>query len=225
MGPTFATIVTERIIDVFSLLALMCLTILIYPFPDWVVRSGYIMFAVTLGLFLFLVFFKKCGSKTESLLRSILKPFSERFRSKIEGSTERFFSGILPLKRWHDYITVLILSASIWACYGLVFYFGLLAFHFIKTFHLAWYASLVLLVITTISVAVPSSPGYVGPFHYLCQISLAMFGVPAGPALSYAAVVHALIFLPVLGVGLLFAGYESLRIYDSDIKSKVMDVP
>ena len=70
----------------------------------------------------------------------------------------------------------------------------------------------ILLVITTIGVVVPSSPGYVGTYHYLCQISLAMFGVLSGPALSFAAVVHGINFLPVLVAGLILAYLEGVKI-------------
>ncbi|UCF56034.1 MAG: flippase-like domain-containing protein, partial [Deltaproteobacteria bacterium] len=69
------------------------------------------------------------------------------------------------------------------------------------------------------SVVVPSSPGYVGTYHFLCQVSLGMFGVPVSPALSFAAVVHAVNFLPVLAVALLFASYEGMRIYKPDMEA------
>jgi len=36
----FGTIVIERIIDVFTLLFLMALAIVVFPFPDWVTTSG-----------------------------------------------------------------------------------------------------------------------------------------------------------------------------------------
>jgi uncharacterized protein (TIRG00374 family) len=219
MVSAFATIVIERIIDVFTLLLLMCLVIFIHPFPDWVVKSGYIMFVATLGLFLLLILLKSSNSKREAFIGVLLKPIPERYQHRIKGMIERFLSGIVPLKRWHDYVTVTILSAAIWACYGLAFYFGLEAFDFINSYHLAWYTSLVLLVITTISVVVPSSPGYVGTFHFLCQISLAMFGVPASPALSFAVVIHAVTFLPVLALAILFASYEGIRIYRPDVES------
>lgn len=225
MGSAFATIVIERIIDVFTLLLLMCLVIFIHPFPDWVVKSGYIMFFATLGLFLLLIFLKSSNSKRETFIGILLKPLPERYEHRIKGMIERFLSGIVPLKRWHDYVTVTLLSAVIWACYGLAFYFGLEAFDFIKTYHLAWYASLVLLVITTISVVVPSSPGYVGTFHFLCQASLAMFGVPASPALSFAVVIHAVSFLPVLALAILFASYEGVRIYKPVSESEVAKGP
>jgi uncharacterized protein (TIRG00374 family) len=217
MSSVFATVVVERIIDVFTLLLLMCLVIFIHPFPGWVLKSGYIMFAGTLGLFLLLVFLKKSDSKGQALLRILLKPLPERYEARMKGMIERFLSGVVRLRRWHDYVAVTILSAPIWVCYALGFYFGLRAFDFISTYQLAWYVSLVLLVITTISVVVPSSPGYVGTFHFLCRVSLAMFGVPASSAFSFAIVVHAVMFLPVLALAILFASYEGIRIYKPDV--------
>jgi uncharacterized protein (TIRG00374 family) len=219
MSSIFATIVTERIIDVFSLLALMLLAICIHPFPAWVIKSGYIMFAGALGLFIFLILLKKATSPTMRILGFVLKPLPKLFERKILAVTEKFVSGITPLKRWHDYVTVAILSVVIWACYGLVLHFGLEAFNFAETFHLKWSVSLILLVITTIAIVVPSSPGYVGTYHYLCQISLAMFDVPAGPALSFAAVVHGVNFLPIILVGLFFAHYEGTAIFEMSEQS------
>jgi uncharacterized protein (TIRG00374 family) len=178
------------------------------------------MLAATLGLFLFLISFKKFSSKVRSPLHTLLKPLPKPLGDKIENGIERFFSGIVPLKRWHDYITVVILSAAMWACYALIFYFCLHAFDFIKTYNLPPYVSIILLAITAVGIAVPSCPGYVGTYHYLCQVSLVMFNVPAGPALSYATVVHAVNFLPVLIVGLFFANYEGITIYKMSAKKR-----
>ncbi len=212
MSTTFATIVIERIIDVFSLLVLMVVTIFVYPFPEWVTKSGYIMFAGTVGLFVFMVLLKK---NTEMMLRWIrfcMKPFPDRWEQKLEETLLKFVGGIVPLKRRIDYVTVSILSLLIWACYGGAFFFSFYAFDFVATYHLPWTASLVLLVITTVSIVVPSSPGYVGTYHYLCQVALGMFAVPPGPALSFAIAVHAINFLPVFIVGLFFARHEGMAI-------------
>lgn len=214
MSPVFATIVVERIIDVFSLFALMVLALFVYPFPDpdLVIKGGYFMLAGSVGLLVLLIFLKKATSTTMRFLGIFLTPFPDTFEQKIKSMLEKFIEGIVPLNKWYDYITVGILSLAIWACYGYIFHLCLCAFDFIITYQLIWSASLILLVITTIAVVVPSSPGYVGTYHYLCQITLAMFGVPAGAALSFAAVVHGLNFLPVLVVGLLFAQKEGMAI-------------
>jgi uncharacterized protein (TIRG00374 family) len=223
---TFATIVMERIIDVFTLLALMVLAIFIHPFPAWVKNSGYIMFAGTVGLFVFLIFLKKLSAQTLVILGIALRPFPRRFQRKAQDVLERFISGVVPLKNWTDYSAVSLLSVAIWACYGFIFYFSLHAFDFVGTFRLPWSTSLILLVVTTIAIIIPSSPGYVGTYHYLCQISLAMFGVSAGPALSFATVVHGINFLPVLILGLILSYYEGIAIYKmSQEKGFDADVP
>jgi glycosyltransferase 2 family protein len=212
LSPVFATIVVERIIDIFSLLVLMLLAFFVYPFPEWLVKSGYIMLACAFGLLAFLFFLKMLTPRAIAIVDLVLRPLPEKLAEKIGAVIEKFVSGIMPMRRWHDYVTVGILSVIIWACYGIVFFFCLHAFDFVKTYNLTWSVSLVLLVITTIAVIVPSSPGYVGTYHYLCQITLAMFGVPAGPALSFATVVHGANFFPVLIAGLLFAQYEGMTI-------------
>jgi uncharacterized protein (TIRG00374 family) len=217
LSAVLATIVMERIIDVFSLLGLMVIAIFVHPFPEWVVRSGYIMFAGTAGLLLLLILLKKSQSFTRAFLRQAHKILPERIARQLDIITERFISGIVPLKKGRDYITVSLLSLGVWGCYGLVFQLSLHAFGFVEAYRLGWHVSLILLVITCVAVVVPSSPGYIGPYHYLCQIALAMFAVPPGPALSYATVVHALSFLPVLLVGSALANYEGMSLYRGSV--------
>ena len=224
MSTTFATIVMERIIDVFSLLVVMVFTILVYPFPEWVTRSGYIMFAGTVGLFVFVVLLKR---NTEVMLRAVgfcLKPFPRQWGQKVNDVLLKFVGGIVPLRHGYDYITVSILSLLIWACYAGAFLFSFYAFDFVTTYDLPWTASLVVLVITTVSIVVPSSPGYVGTYHYLCQQSLGMFRVPEAPALSFAVVVHGINFLPVLILGLFFARQEGMAISRMS-RAREMDEP
>jgi len=239
MSTTFATIVVERVIDVLSLLLLMVLTMFLYPFPQeyaWVKESGIILFAVALGLFLFLLLLKRNTANTlravrfsvkdlafdaplrllprkvRTRLKAAMEPGLEISLRKLEAALRGFVDGIVPLRRRGDYLTVFVLSVLIWACYGGTFLFSFYAFEFVGTYHLPWTASLVLLVITTVSIVVPSSPGYVGTYHLLCKLSLVMLGVPPDPALSYAFAVHGVSFLPVLAVGLVFARREGVAI-------------
>jgi uncharacterized protein (TIRG00374 family) len=212
MGCAFATIVVERIIDVFALLILLALSMMIHPFPSWVVASGYVMLGGAVLLFAALILSRKHEVRTLSALRFFVKPLPARFTERVVSWTGRFLSGIVPLKRRLDYPLVGVLSVAIWVCYGLTFHLSLYAFDFVEEYNLVWYVALVLLVITTISVVVPSSPGYVGTFHYLCQLALGLFGVPAAPALSYATVAHAVCFLPVFVVGLALANYQGMSV-------------
>ena len=129
---------------------------------------------------------------------------------------------MLPLiSLWH-YLYVVILSIAIWFCSALVYYFCLLAINLEETYDLAWYVGLIVLVFTTMSIVVPSSPDYVGTYHYLCQIPLVMFGISATDALSYALLAHVINILPVTLVGLVMAYYEGFAIFHTD--QKVLDL-
>jgi uncharacterized protein (TIRG00374 family) len=210
---TFATIVVERIIDVFALLLLMVFAILLYPFPDWINKAGYAMLVGTVGLFVFLILLKKHFAFFERFLNLFFRPLPPRLQEKLGRGIRSFVVGIVPLRRGGDYLVVGVLSVVIWACYGFIIHLVLYAFDFVSVYHLPWSTSLIVLVVTTLGIVVPSSPGYVGTYHWLCQISLAMFGVPAGPALSFAILTHGVNFMPVLIAGLILAYYEGVEIF------------
>ncbi len=208
----FGTIIIERIIDVFTLLLLMALAFVIFPFPDWVRKSGYISFAGILVLFAILVLMKRHQDRALTIIGKMTASLPSKFSSKIDDLTRSFLNGIVPLEKKHHYLIVTVLSLIIWACYGYAFQLVFYAFDFINIYSLPWMAAMVLLVITTISVLVPSSPGYIGTYHYLCQLSLGLFAVPASPALTFAFVMHGLNFVPVLIVGLIFLSAEGLNV-------------
>jgi glycosyltransferase 2 family protein len=216
---TFATIVVERIIDVFALLLLMVFAILLYPFPDWINKAGYAMLVGTVGLFVFLILLKRYFGFFERFLNLVFRPLPKELQERLVRGIGRFVLGIVPLRSVWDYPVVAVLSVVIWACYGFIIHLVLYAFDFVSVYHLPWSTSLIVLVVTTIGIVVPSSPGYVGTYHWLCQISLAMFGVPAGPAFSFAILTHGVNFLPVLIAGLILAYYEGVEIFRVQGKS------
>lgn len=209
----FATIVVERIIDVFALLILMVFAVLLYPFPTWINRAGYAMLLGTVGLFVCLVLLKRHFVFLEPYLALLFRPLPQAWQAKLNLGLKSFVMGIVPLRRGWDYPVVAVLSLVIWGCYGFSIYLVLHAFHFVSVYHLPWSTSLIVLVVTTLGIVVPSSPGYVGTYHWLCQISLGMYGVPAGPALSFAILTHGVNFLPVLIVGLILAYVEGVEIF------------
>jgi uncharacterized protein (TIRG00374 family) len=217
---TLGSIVVERIVDVMSLIVLMGVVLFVHPFPDWVVQSGAVMLAGAAGLLAVLVAFKRGEAKTARLLQRLLRPLPQAVGGRLIATLETFLSGVSPLQSGWHYLVVAVLSTVIWLCYAGVYYACLQAFHLTAAYHLAWYVGLVVLVLTTISVVIPSTPGYVGTYHYLCQVALLMFGVPAGEALSFAIVAHALSVLPVTLLGLVLANYEGVAIYRTSTETQ-----
>jgi hypothetical protein len=65
---------------------------------------------------------------------------------------------------------------------------------------LSWGASLLLLSVLQMSavVPVPTLPGRMGLFHYLCVLSLSIFGVGREASMSYALILHVLVYAPMM---------------------------
>lgn len=60
------------------------------------------------------------------------------------------------------------------------------------------------LSVSVMSVAIPSSPGFVGTWEFFCVLALGIFGIDRERALSYALLSHILNFLPTVAFGLYF---------------------
>jgi len=212
VSSVLATIVIERIIDLFTLLLIMAFALIIYPFPDWVTKSGYILFVVTICMFLLLILLKKYTFRTLELLNKFLSILPQTLSFKIITIINAFIDGVRELKHKKDYFIITIWSILIWFSYWFVFHLNFYTFNLIQSYQLNTTSSLVLLVITTISVVVPSSPGYIGTYHFLCRFSLGLFGVPPAIGLTYAIALHGLHFVPITIAGLILAWKEGLSL-------------
>lgn len=207
----FGTVVVERIVDVFSLLVLMALTIIIFPFPEWIRKSGYITFIIIMIFSICLILLKVYREKGLKIMNKVLGFLPAKLSDRLTDIVNSFLDGIVLLKNWKHYVIVFLLTFIMWVCYAYIFHLAFQAFDFINLYSLPWYASLVLLVITTISIAVPSSPGYVGTYHYLCQIGLSeLFNVQSDAALSFAFVAHGINMIPMFILGLIFISKEGM---------------
>jgi uncharacterized membrane protein YbhN (UPF0104 family) len=175
-------------------------------------KSGVIMLVLVAALFALLLLMKKFRRQTLAVSERLTRFLPAAISAKINELLDQFLNGIVALKSAGHYPVVAILSIAIWVCYVLAFQLLFYAFDFVNLYHLPWTAALVALVITTISVVVPSSPGYVGSYHFLCQLALGLFAVPKGPALSYAFVLHAVNIFPVFFLGLFILSREKLSL-------------
>lgn len=211
-----ASIIIERIIDVLTLLALMGVTVIIFPFPDWVKRSGYIFLVVVVLLFLALVLMKMYREKSLAFIAIFTRLLPAKLEDRINRAFRSLIDGIMPLIKKNHYLKVFVLTMLIWLCYAVSFQILFYSFSFVEKYSLPWLASLVLLVLTTIGVLVPSSPGYIGVYHFLCQVGLGFFGIPKGAALSYAFVMHGINFFPIIIVGLILVAVNNIKIRNFD---------
>jgi hypothetical protein len=63
-------------------------------------------------------------------------------------------------------------------------------------------AALLVLVALQVGVSLPSLPGRVGIFEYVCVLALQSYGIDPATALSYGILLHVVVYIPVIAGGL-----------------------
>jgi uncharacterized membrane protein YbhN (UPF0104 family) len=59
-----------------------------------------------------------------------------------------------------------------------------------------------LTTVINLGAAIPSSPGFVGTFQWLCVSGMALFGVGQADALAFSIIMQAVWYVPTSAVGL-----------------------
>lgn len=75
-------------------------------------------------------------------------------------------------------------------------------------------AALLALSIGTLATLIPSSPGYVGTFHFFAARAVAAFGIGPAGAAAYAILVHAILWIATTASGFLLlavSGFDTRR--------------
>jgi uncharacterized protein (TIRG00374 family) len=180
---TFSTIIVERLLDILSLLAIMVMILPFVNLPVPIMRGaqGLGLVALLGAASLVLASFWK-----ERLMRwahAILGRVRFLDRAGIYAAIEHLIDGFAALRGRLGVIQI-VLSFVAWA--------GVIA--------MAWTAAkavglqapitaiIITVVITTLGMLVPSSPGYIGVFEYLATVALGLFAVPKAEALTFAIV-------------------------------------
>lgn len=106
----------------------------------------------------------------------------------------------------------LILAASIWC--------GLRAFDITRP---GFTGSVFVQAVIGFSVAIPSSPGFFGPFEAAARLSLGLYGVDAASIVGFAGTYHVLTFVPVTLMGLWYLNRMGLRWTDMGRSEEIVE--
>ncbi|MGD9101845.1 MAG: lysylphosphatidylglycerol synthase transmembrane domain-containing protein [Anaerolineae bacterium] len=121
--------------------------------------------------------------------------------SRLRLAAERLLDGLDGLRRPRVWLWAALWSAATWGLGALTNHTAFLALGL----SLPLAASLALLVVLQMGIALPSLPGRVGVFEGLCIVVLAWFDVEREVALAVGLVLHAVVFVPPILLGLYYA--------------------
>ena len=212
------TVLTERVLDLFSILGLF----VYFALRRWnefshdpeaarwfyIVRAGAVASALILivmsffiaGLYFYRGFIRRMH---EGLGRLLPKRFREAWMHFFDA-----FTDTLSITKHRTALTkVLLCTAGVWACLTSQFYFATLAVHHPLPFDSSFFVT----GVTTVGLAIPT-PGGIGGFHKACQLVLTRFyGFSIDSSVAVAVLFHIIGTLPVLVTGLTLFATQGLR--------------
>jgi uncharacterized protein (TIRG00374 family) len=198
VSKTFAasSLVMERLIDLMTLLC--CLAIGLFAIRTAVVPPMIAHSAVSLaiggGVTLAL------GLLFSGAIGGLLARQAAMRTGRLAGvlaTIAQLFHGFAAMARPQVLVRVFPVSMLVWAGESGLFYFVMLGFGLPATPVMA----LLVMAIATLSTLVPSSPGYVGPFHLAAFAAISLVGGTAAQAGSYAVLCHLALWLPTTLAG------------------------
>lgn len=191
----------ERILDLIAVIALLgaALWALDVRTSDVLGVSGPVLALALAGLVALLAF--------PRLLRWVLGLLARASSRLPQGLGARLASAFAKaddlfgdLARRNSLAGLSLWTVLAWIAEGCVFWFAALALPGITQAASAWLAA----AVGTLSTVIPSTPGYVGTFHYFTAQSMLALGNPPAAAAAYAILVHALLWLPATVAGGLY---------------------
>jgi len=192
-----ATIVVERVLDVFVLALTGVMIWPLLPDESWIRALGLVCLGLVVGFLATLALVAALRERLPRLLVRILAALPFISEQRATGVRQGVGAGVAILLRPRRLLEAVCLSFAIWIVVGLSAWvlfpaFGLEA---------GALAAGLLLVAASFALSIPSSPGAIGVYEASVQASLVAFAVPPSAALSYALVLHGVNFFPILLVG------------------------
>ncbi len=214
VSASLATVIVERIFDgvvmlmfvVFNLNGLAQLTGESGFIGDirTLALAGTVIFAVALGIFLLAAMFPH---QSLSLYhRYVARLIPARFRPKVSGLVERFWTGLESLRSPRNVLMVFVTSVVIWLLETGKYWFVMHAFNFT----VSYFALMLMNGIVNLATTIPSAPGYVGTFDAPGIAVLRAYGVDQAVATSYTLVLHVALWLPITLLGAYYMAREGL---------------
>lgn len=215
----FSTVVADRGSDVLFLVTVFAALFPFVPHPSWL-RHVFIAAMVVGGLVATALVVSRWHAGGAGLPARII---SRRIRGSWLGrqvSTVLHGTGAVVNRR--DALILMVFTSFAWGCWALA------AWLVASALGIDVSAPDLLFVTTVINLgaAIPSSPGFVGTFQWLCVSGLALFGVGQADALAFSIIMQAIWYVPTTLVGMALLAHTGLAAWSpsrapGDLPSRV----
>jgi uncharacterized protein (TIRG00374 family) len=202
----FSTMVLEILFDGLSLIVFVIVASFVFSFPEQYRVLGYVISGATTLLLVVLLLGLHFQVKIEDLGR---KRFRDRWPGvyiTIKKFIRSFSKGTEMLRSSQHLMGSMSFSIAAWLVHILVIFFLFRSFGFYVPFA----AAAGLMIVNTIVLMVPITPGNAGTFEVAVTVSLKAFSVSGSDAVLFAMVLHLIDLIPMFVLGFFFFHVEKL---------------
>jgi glycosyltransferase 2 family protein len=199
LGPgrtyVLGTVVLEKAIDMIAYAVLFVLLLLLMPLPAWLDASLPLVIVAALVAVALLGGAVLAG---DVFVRRVGQHLPARLAHSLVPRLQAGLASLQSVRSQGSLFEVLAWTLLAWSTAVLNNLLVLLSLNL----HLPLAAALLLLIVLQAGITLPSTPGSLGVFEYLCIICLALYGVDRSTAFSYGVLLHGVVMLPPIPVGL-----------------------
>ena len=197
-GFAIGTVLGEKILDNVVGVCLILLLLPFIPSSPWLHRiitaSATTLLLVVIAL-MFLFWFQ--GHLLPEVAQRV-NLFQRSWAKMLFTYLGQGLKGLAAASRRGTRLSVLLLTLTVAGANWLVAQVALWALRI----HVPWLVPLLLVGVLQLGTDVPSAPGNIGVFHYLCLLTLGVFGVEPSLGFSYGVILHVLIMVLPTFIGL-----------------------
>ncbi|MFO7915938.1 MAG: lysylphosphatidylglycerol synthase transmembrane domain-containing protein [Candidatus Krumholzibacteriales bacterium] len=213
---SFATIVVARIYDGITILLFLFVTLYRFPFsfPPWFRNVILAAVAFYLLAIAFIVLLRWRRDKAFAIAAAITGFLPEKLQQTLMKALNSFVIGLDVLRSARDAIAAGFYSILVWLPNAAIIFVLARSFDIALPFS----GAMLILVIVTLGIMIPSAPAFVGTVQYCCVLGLGFFGVSRSLALSFSVIYHLCTFLPITIAGFIFLlieGYSFMELKKS----------
>lgn len=201
-----ATIVAERVADGVMVVVFLSLAFGAFVALHLVLPSG----AQTLIVFAVILFGGALAALLLLLARAdwahaVLRVLPRALAAPLAGMLDAFIGGLRAFASAGNVVAIGALSLGVWALDALAYFAMLSAFGALPDVTLRAAAAPLLTGIINLGIMIPAAPGGLGPYEAAGVFALSTLKVDATLAASVALAAHAVQYVMITGLGLLFA--------------------
>jgi len=205
----FSTIVLEVLFDSITMLIfIFLLSTASFVFPKEYRSISIIIGIATALLFLILYLILHYKVRIEAAGRKVLRGRWPGVYVKLKKFSNSFTKGLALLRSSQYFLKTFFLSLGAWAAHALVIYFLFKS----SGFELPIISAVVVMVINTIALMVPITPGNAGTFELAVVAALLAYKITKSDAVLFAIALHIIDIIPIFVMGLFFFRTERVSI-------------